>query len=124
MHHRNGFDFSRSAAFGHVGDAFIADFGDEAPTTGKTMHPVGFRVIRVSVNDGRIEDFAVNRGPANGPASKVGGGGFERPVAARFDPSGAALYVVDFGVLLQSEKGAQPQPRTGVVWRITRQGSR
>lgn len=120
----NGFDFSRSSAFGHVGEAFIAEFGDESPTTGKVMHPVGFRVVRVSPKDGRIEDFAVNRGPENGPASKVGGGGLERPVAARFDPSGQALYVVDFGVMLQSKQGAHPQPGTGVIWRITREARR
>src|SRR3712207_7832861 len=31
----NGLDFSRSTAFGHVGQAFIAEFGDQAPDTGK-----------------------------------------------------------------------------------------
>ncbi len=116
----NGFDFSRSAAFGHVGQAFIAEFGDEAPTTGKVLHPVGFRVVRVNVANGTIEEFAANKGDKVGPASKVGGAGLERPVAARFDPSGNALYVVDFGVLLQDEKGAKPQTGTGVLWRITR----
>lgn len=30
----NGFDFSRSPSFGHVGQAFVAQWGDEAPTTG------------------------------------------------------------------------------------------
>ena len=117
----NGFDFSRSAQFGHVGQAFIAEFGDQAPTTGKVLHPIGFRVIRVDVSNGRIEQFAVNRGESNGPASKIGGGGLERPVAARFDPSGNALYIVDFGVLLEGPQGARPQPGTGVLWRITRQ---
>jgi len=117
----NGFDFSRSAAFGHVGEAFIAEFGDEAPTTGKVLHPVGFRVVRVNVTNGRIEEFAANKGDKAGPATKVGGAGFERPVAARFDPSGNALYVVDFGVLLQDKTGAKPQAGTGVLWRISRQ---
>jgi hypothetical protein len=120
----NGLDFSRSSVFGHVGQAFIAEFGDEAPTTGKVRHPVGFRVVRVDVSSGRIEDFAVNRGPHNGPASKIGGAGLERPVAARFDPSGNALYIVDFGVLLQDQQGAKPQQRTGVLWRVTRTGAR
>ena len=117
----NGIDFSRSAAFGHVGQAFIAQFGDEAPSTGKVLHPVGFRVVRVDVANGRIEDFAVNRGDRNGPASKIGGAGFERPVGLRFSGDGNALYVVDFGVLLQSEKSANPQQRTGVLWRITKE---
>jgi glucose/arabinose dehydrogenase len=116
----NGFDFSRSDAFGHAGQAFIAQFGDQAPETGKVLGAVGFKVVRVDPRTGVVHDFAVNRGRNNGPASKIGGGGLERPVAARFDPAGDALYVVDFGVLLQQGKGTVPQPGTGVLWRITR----
>jgi glucose/arabinose dehydrogenase len=116
----NGFDFSRSQRFGHVGEAFVAQFGDQTPATGKTISPVGFRVVRVDVKTGRIEDFAVNRGDRPGPASKVGGGGLERPVAARFDATGESLYVVDFGVMLMSEQGPQPRQGTGVLWRIRR----
>jgi glucose/arabinose dehydrogenase len=119
----NGFDFSRSAAFGHVGDALVAQFGDQAPVTGKVLAPVGFKVVRVNVRTGAIEDFAVNRGDDNGPASRLGKAGLERPVAARFDPSGTSLYVVDFGVMLMSAKGPQPQQRTGVLWRIWREGA-
>jgi glucose/arabinose dehydrogenase len=115
----NGLDFSRSAAFGHVGEAFIALFGDMAPGVGKVLSPVGFKVVRVNVSTGVVEDFAVNHGKTNGPASWLGSTGLERPVAARFDPSATALYVVDFGVMTI---GAQPRPvpGTGVLWRITR----
>jgi glucose/arabinose dehydrogenase len=116
----DGMDFSRSAAFGHAGDAFIAEFGDQSPETGKSLHPVGFRVVRVDVKSGHIEDFATNKGQHNGPASKIGSAGFERPVAVRFDPGGNALYVVDFGVMLIGPKGPEPQKGTGVLWRITR----
>jgi glucose/arabinose dehydrogenase len=116
----NGLDFSRSKSFGHAGQAFIAEFGDQAPDSGKSLHPVGFRVIRVDVSNGRIEDFAVNRSDKGGPASKIGGAGLERPVAVRFDSSGDALYVVDFGVMLMDKTGPKPQERTGVLWRITR----
>jgi len=118
----NGVDFSRSAAFGHVGRAFIAEFGDQSPTVGKVLHPVGFRVVTVDTGNGRIEDFAVNRGERNGPASKIGGGGLERPLGLRFSPDGQSLYLVDFGVLLMSEKGPAPQQRTGVLWRVAREG--
>lgn len=115
----NGFDFSRSPSFGHVGEAFIALFGDQAPETGKVLAPIGFRVVRVNVDTGVITDFAANKGSTNGPASWLKNGGLERPIAARFDPSGEALYVVDFGVMTI---GASPEPRkeTGVLWRITR----
>jgi glucose/arabinose dehydrogenase len=116
----NGFDFSRSDAFGFVGDAFIAQFGDMAPNVGKVMAPVGFRVVRVDPVTGVVEDFLINR-EGGGPASLHGTHGLERPVAARFDPEGAALYVVDFGVMLVTDAGAVPMPGTGVLWRITRE---
>jgi glucose/arabinose dehydrogenase len=116
----NGLDFSRNASFGHVGHAFIAQFGDLAPVSGKVLAPVGFKVVRVDVTSGQVADFAVNRGPKQGPASRIGGGGLERPVAARFSPDGEALYVVDFGVLQSGKEGTQPREGTGVLWRIVR----
>lgn len=115
----NGLDFARSD-FGYEGQAFIAQFGDQAPTVGKVLSPVGYKVVRVDTNTGAVHDFAANAGPVNGPASKVGGGGLERPVAVRFDPAGRSLYIVDFGVMLQSEKGSMPQKQTGVLWRVTK----
>ena len=129
----DGFDFSHNAAFGYVGQAFIALFGDQSPTSGKVLAPVGFKVVRVDVGTGVIEDFAVNAGSGNGPASRIGSRGFERPVAARFDPTGQALYIVDFGVMTVgqggkvrlpwSKKAATSEPRqgTGVLWKITKQ---
>jgi len=117
----NAFDFSRNPVFGYAGQAFVALFGDQAPATGKVDEPVGFKVVRVDVATGAIEDFAVNKAAHNGPASKLGGGGLERPIAARFNPQGTALYVVDFGVLTQNPQ-ANPRLRTGVLWRITREG--
>jgi glucose/arabinose dehydrogenase len=116
----NGMDFGRNPEFGHTGEAFIAQFGDMAPGVGKVLSPVGFKVVRVDVSSGVIHDFAVNRGTTNGPASRLSTGGLERPVAVRFDPSGAALYVVDFGVMTIGEQGPQPREGTGVLWRITR----
>jgi glucose/arabinose dehydrogenase len=116
----SGFDFSRSEVFGHEGEAFIAQFGDMAPSVGKVWSPVGFKVVRVEPDTGVIHDFAVNEGGTNGPASALGRGGLERPVAARFDTAGSALYVVDFGVMRMDERAPRPQQRTGVLWRIRR----
>jgi glucose/arabinose dehydrogenase len=48
----DGFDVSRNPDFGHVGEAFIALFGDEAPTTGKALGSVGITVVRVNVRTG------------------------------------------------------------------------
>ena len=117
-----GLDFSRNTEFGHVGEAFIALFGDEAPTTGKVLHPVGCKVVRVNTRTGVIEDFMVNKGRENGPASMIGRNGIERPTAVRFSPDGRSLYVVDFGVMNQDRSGAKPRTGTGVIWRITRDG--
>ncbi|HYC37305.1 MAG TPA: PQQ-dependent sugar dehydrogenase [Usitatibacter sp.] len=119
----NGLDFSRNPGFGHVGEAFVAQFGDMAPNAGKVLAPVGFKVVRVNTASGRIEDFMVNRGRDNGPASRVGGQGLERPVAVRFAPRGDALYVVDFGVMTMGPKGPEPRQGTGVLWRVTRGGA-
>jgi glucose/arabinose dehydrogenase len=114
----DGLDFSRNPAFGHVGEAFIAVYGDHTgPGMGRVDQPVGFRVVRVNVQDGVIEDFLVNKA-GNGPASKVGGGGLERPVDVRFNTDGTALYVVDFGVMTASLTGPKPHPGTGVLWRV------
>jgi glucose/arabinose dehydrogenase len=119
----DGLDVSRSASFGYVGQAFIAVFGDQAPEVGKVLGPVGFKVIRVNLETGVSYDFAVNRGDEAGPASLLRTGGLERPVAARFDPSGSALYVVDFGILLAKKGKLEPHTRTGVLWRIRRTGA-
>ncbi|HLP42761.1 MAG TPA: glucose dehydrogenase [Fibrobacteria bacterium] len=114
----DGIDFSTNPAFGHEGQAFVALFGDMAPKVGKTLEPVGFKVVRVDVAKGVVEEFAVNRKSPHGPASKEGSGGLERPISLRFAPGGASLYVVDFGVIRVTHKGVEPVPQTGVLWRI------
>lgn len=116
----NGLDFSRSDAFGYVGQIFAAQFGDMARNTGKVLHPVGFRVVRVDPKTGVIEEFAANKGKFVGPASWLKNGGLERPVDVRFDREGKALYIVDFGVMTMSPKGAEPHSGTGVIWRVTK----
>jgi glucose/arabinose dehydrogenase len=116
----NGLDFSGSDSFGFRGEAFVAQFGDMAPKVGKLLEPVGFKIVRVNVNDGVIRDFAVNKGKRNGPASWLKSGGLERPLSVKFDPSGKALYVVDFGILKMTEHGPEPQENTGVIWKISK----
>jgi glucose/arabinose dehydrogenase len=120
----DGMDFSRDSSFGHVGEAFVAEFGDLAPVTGTVQNPVGFRVVRVETAGGIIHPFAVNKGRLDAPASKIDGGGLERPIAAKFDPSGKALYVVDYGVMLADQNGIHPAENTGVLWKITRESGK
>lgn len=91
------------------------------PVVGKTLVPVGFKVVTVDPKTGVIHDFAANVGDTHGPASWAGHGGLERPIDAQFTPDGRTLYIVDFGVMTVRESGMQPVPGTGVVWRITRE---
>jgi len=114
-----GLDFSRSGGFGHRGHAFVAQMGDITPPTGVVQSPPGFKVVRVNPANGQVTDFAVNRGGRPGPASKVGGGGLERPLDVQFDRTGKSMYVVDFGVIT-TPLVPNPRKRTGVLWRITR----
>jgi glucose/arabinose dehydrogenase len=114
----NGIDFSTNNNFGFSGEAFVAQFGDMSPKVGKVLFPVGFKIVRVNVDNGVIRDFATNKGKRNGPASWLGKGGLERPVSVKFDPSGNNLYIVDFGIMKVTEMGPQPQLNTGVIWRI------
>ena len=118
----NGVDFSRSADFGHVGQGFVAQFGDMAPNVGKVLDPVGYKVVRVDPDTGVIHDFAINVGETNGPASWLETGGLERPVNVRFGPDGTSLYVVDFGVMTTRDGQVRPRKGTGVIWKITRGG--
>lgn len=116
----NGFEFSRSDAFGFMGEAFVAQLGDMAPKVGKVLAPVGFKVVRVNVTNGVVRDFAVNKGKRSGPASWLKRGGLERPIAAKFSPDGDALYVVDFGIIQVTKTGVHPQKGTGVIWKISK----
>lgn len=113
-----GISFSRSPAFGYQGQAFVAQFGDISPHSGKSLAPVGFKVVRVDVETGVVYEFAVNDGETHGPASWLNNGGLERPLNLRFSPDGSALYIVDFGVLTTKNKTMSPRPETGVIWRI------
>lgn len=119
----NGMDFSRSDAFGFVGQAFVAMFGDLAPITTLryAASTAGYKVVRVDLETGQIHDFAVNR--IAGPASLLPHHGFERPSHCQFGPDGA-LYVVDFGDIdIAVEKGGiRMKEGTGVLWRIWPQG--
>jgi glucose/arabinose dehydrogenase len=116
----NGFAFSNSAAFGHAGDAFIAQFGDMAPAIGKVWHPVGYKVVKVNTQNGTVEDFVANRGKRGGPASWLGHGGLERPISVSFSPDGNSMYIVDFGIMTMEGKNPSPKQHTGVIWKVTK----
>lgn len=110
-----GFSFNYDQKFGPFGDAYIAEFGSNAPITtgGKPLPRVGHRVSRIDMQTGKIYDFAKNRSGL--PASMSGEGGFERPIDAVFGPD-EALYIADFGIFTSGVAEAG----TGMIWRITR----
>lgn len=101
-------DLCRSEEFGYAGEAFVAE----------TAVP---QVLRRDTASGQVRAFAWNRIIPGEPAPRPGqGGGLERPLAVRFDPSGRALYVVDSAVVTVDAEGEHPHERTGVLWRIMR----
>ena len=113
-----GFDFNYNKNFDGYGDAYIAEFGAEAPETtgGKPLPEVGHRVSRIDMNTGKIYTFAINR--SGYAATYTGGGGFELPIDVIFDKSGS-MYVVDFGLYVPGETD-RFIPSTGVIWKITK----
>lgn len=113
-----GFDFNYNSEFGPYGDAFIAEFGSEAPeTTGGVPLPgVGHRISRIDMSTGKVFDFARNKSGV--AASESGSGGFEGPIDVVFGPD-SAMYILDFAVNTPGEPD-EFHPNSGVIWRITR----
>ncbi len=116
-----GFDFNYNSDFGPYGDAYIAEFGSEAPETtgGKPLPRVGHRISRISIQTGRITNFAINK--SGFAASHTGDGGFERPIDVVFGPD-KAMYILDFAATPEGEHEGY-YPGTGVIWKITKKQS-
>lgn len=113
-----GFDFNYNSDFGSYGDAYIAEYGSEAPETtgGKPLPGVGHRISRINIQTGKITNFAINK--SGFAASYTGDGGFERPIDVLFGPDNA-MYILDFAVTPENEPD-EFIPKTGVIWRITK----
>jgi glucose/arabinose dehydrogenase len=120
------FDFSTSTAFGYRGHMFLAEFGSGTPLTGDP-NMNGYTVVRIDAATKEVQPFLSNK--VKGPDGKefVTTAGPRHPVEARFSPDGNTLYVVDIGVIGFALAGAGPfpvpTPGTGVIWRITKEGT-
>ena len=112
------FDFS-PAPFDATGRMYIAAFGALEPITGSVPKPTGSRVLALDLATGKLEAFAYNSGLAPAGRSLAG---FNYPVDVKFGPD-QCMYVVDFGAIEVDGESVNPVPRTGVVWKISRQRS-
>lgn len=122
------FDFSTNADFGYQGHMFLAEFGSGTPLTGESLNKNGYTVIRIDPATRETTPFLSNK--VKGPDGKeyVTTAGPRHPVEAKFSPDGTSLYVVDIGVIGFALAGAGPfpvpAPGTGVIWRITKVGTK
>lgn len=121
------FDFSNSETFGYKGQMFLAEFGSGTPLTAQDDNLNGYTVVRIDPATKETQPFLSNK--TKGPSGKeyVATAGPRHPVEAKFSPDGNALYIVDIGVIGFELGGAGPfplpSPGTGVIWRITKQGT-
>jgi glucose/arabinose dehydrogenase len=112
-----GFDFNVDPAFGPVNEAYIAEFGSEAPVTtgGKPAPYVEHRISHIDTNTGEVMPFAINN--TGLAATSTNGGGFERPIDVVFGKNNE-MYIADFGI---NSPVGRYYPNTGVIWKVTRQ---
>lgn len=111
----NGFDFSPGGAFGFQGDLFVALFGPDLLTGAADGSSSGFRIVRSSVKDQSVTDFASNT--AAGPAFLSPQAGFDRPSDVIFGPDDS-LYIIDWGAAGLTGQVPRLSPQTGAIWRI------
>ncbi|MCI0530012.1 MAG: hypothetical protein L0Y56_21420 [Nitrospira sp.] len=122
----NGMEFSKSEKFGMVGDLFAAIIGHFGVAPEGLEHK-GHNVVRLNFLQPMgvvITEFARNKKP--GPSSEQAPeeqGGLERPNDVTFDPSGEAMYIVDWGLMLLQWDQPAPlyiTPGSGNIWKITK----
>jgi glucose/arabinose dehydrogenase len=121
------FDFSTNAAFGYKGHMFLSEVGSATPVTGDDPNVSGYVIVRIDPVTKEAQPFLRSRTAGTEAQNSGITPGPRRPVEARFSPAGDALYVTDIGVIDFAVGGAGPfplpVPGTGVIWRITRDGT-
>jgi len=87
------------------GHLVVAMFGDEGPLTGASPSRAGRKLVRVD--------------PANWSVHPTQPLSLHRPIDLVFEPSGAAVYVLDFGEFeITPEKGVAARAGTGCLWKL------
>jgi hypothetical protein len=83
----------------------IALFGDEMPLTAPPGPRVGRGVLRLN--------------PDTGSCERLTNDALLRPIDVRFEPTGGALNVLDFGHFEMAGAGeVHATPGSGVLWRV------
>jgi glucose/arabinose dehydrogenase len=105
------------------GSAIVACFGDRSPfstSNEKLLAPVGFKVMRVSLDEHAVNDFIVNTQRL--PASKLGRSAvaLERPIDVKFAPDGS-MYILDFGVMRMKDGKMDVKDGTGRIFKVVPQ---
>lgn len=109
------FDFCTNADFGHVGDLFVAQFGESGFE--KTEELSGYKVVRVNPETGQTANFLVNPNEEKATAGPI------RPIDVKFSPDGSELYIVDLGIAGSTHTGEKPRPNTGSLWKVVKNDS-
>jgi glucose/arabinose dehydrogenase len=111
-----GFVLGRSGFGLSPDEVLVAEFGTVVTLPVIRERLPGFRVQRVNLTTGQVQDFLVNQSGL--PASVAGTAGLERPLQLEFGPDGA-VYIVDFGIIHLTPKGMEATANSGVVWKVT-----
>lgn len=98
------FDVAPAHLSSWAGHLFVALFGDEAPMTAPVGPRVGRAVSRIDPGDWSLHPFLAEP--------------LMRPMDARFDPAGTALYILDFGEFEMSAEGVVAKAQTGKLWKL------
>ena len=106
----------------YYGSAIVALSGDRAPfatSNQKLIGPIGYKVVRVNVDNQQVEDFLRNtRGlPARRLPRGMQAEALERPVDVKFGPDGS-LYVLDLGWMEVKNGRERVREGSGRVFRI------
>ena len=92
-------------SFGFNGDAFVAEVGAHK------VIGVGQKIVHVNVDNKTMSDFLFLKDPVAANHTIF------RPIDIVFSQDGAAMYLADWGNLLEPGSG-KTIPKTGVVWKI------
>lgn len=104
------------------GQAIVALAGDRAPFANageKLAEPVGYKVVRVDVENRQVWDFVKNASGLPASRMKDEPEALERPVDIKFGPDGA-MYIVDEGELNTNSGSVRVKSGTGKIFRLVK----